>query len=431
LRTGLRGNESSRIVIDADKPAEYNIFYLANPNRIVIDVLDADIGGVKKELADGSFVSDMRAGSMPGHPRISRFAADISVPARVGAHFALKPMEANKNHRIVVDLDKASDGEFARLASSRAAHASAGFDYPYPAAGKKDSAESVFAKPAGTSAKPSADSSALAKPATTSTNPAADLSRPSSASAKPATASFRSAPLASFANAGAASNRSGKKVIVIDPGHGGHDPGTIGRGGTKEKDIVLAVGIALRDILSANPNYRVIMTRHDDSFVPLRERAAIGERNHASIFVSIHADSSPRRGAQGFSNYTLDERATDEEARRIAEKENASDLLGVGTFDSYDNVTKNILGDLMQQQVKSASVDLAANIVRHMRKSVACLDRPQKAAPFVVLRSTIPSVLNEIGFLSNDAEERLLRTKAHRDKIAAALARAIDETLKD
>jgi N-acetylmuramoyl-L-alanine amidase len=386
LRTAVRQGDVSRIVIEASERPEYNIFYLSNPNRIVIDLLDADISGVKRESSGAGAIREVRAGVMPDHPRIARFVADLAEPGAVANHFVLAPMDAYKNFRIVIDVEKSQEEAFKSLIAARKSHASEKFDYPYAAvAGGTKKDEVVVSTPAP-------------KPPSVV------------AAAKPS---------------------GGKKVIVIDPGHGGHDPGTIGKMGTKEKDIVLAVGKSLRDILTRNPNYKVLMTRETDVFIPLRERAAFGERNGAALFLSIHADSSPRRAAQGFSNYTLNARATDEESAKIAEKENAADLLGVGTFDQYDAVTKNILGELMQTQVKIASVDIAAEIVRQMKRSITCLDRPQKEAPFTVLRSTIPSVLNEIGFLSNDVEEKLLRTKAHRDKIAAALGRAIDNVLKD
>jgi N-acetylmuramoyl-L-alanine amidase len=221
------------------------------------------------------------------------------------------------------------------------------------------------------------------------------------------------------------------KVIVIDPGHGGQDPGAIGKGGTREKDIVLEMGKQLRDVLRKNSEYTVIMTRTTDTFIPLRERAEFGEKKGASLFISIHADSSPKKTTKGFSVYTLNERATDEESKKIAEKENAADLLGIGRFDAYDPVMKNILGDLMQTQVTIASSELADEMVRQVRKDLECVENPHRGAPFTVLRSTVPSVLVETGFLSNVDEEKKLKQKWYREKLAYSLARAIDAILKD
>ena len=226
-------------------------------------------------------------------------------------------------------------------------------------------------------------------------------------------------------------NNQSKKIIVIDAGHGGKDPGTIGSGGTYEKTIALALAKQLRDILVKNPNYKVILTRNDDTFIQLQDRAKIAERNNASIFISIHLNSSPNKKTNGFSIYTLSEKATDDEARKIAEKENAADLLGIGSFEGYDTVTKNILGDLLQTQVKIASVELANAVVDQIKKDVACIYHPHREAPFIVLRSSIPSVLIEAGFLSNKDEEKKLNQKWYREKMAYSFARAIDGILAE
>ena len=224
-------------------------------------------------------------------------------------------------------------------------------------------------------------------------------------------------------------NKISKKVIVIDAGHGGKDPGTIGVGGTYEKNIALSMARQLRDVLLKNPNYNVILTRDNDTFIKLQDRAKIAERNHASLFISIHLNSSPNKKTNGFSIYTLSEKATDEEAKKIAEKENAADLLGIGAFEGYDTITKNILGDLLQTQVKIASVDIANAVVSQVKKELPCIYNPHREAPFVVLRSATPSVLMEIGFLSNKDEEKKLNQKWYREKMAYSIARAIDSVL--
>ena len=221
------------------------------------------------------------------------------------------------------------------------------------------------------------------------------------------------------------------RVICIDAGHGGKDPGTIGQNGTYEKVIALSLAKQLRDILVKNPDYRVILTRDNDTFIQLQDRAKIAERENANIFVSIHLNSSPNKQTHGFSIYTLNEKATDDEARKIAEKENAADLLGIGSFEGYDNITKNILGDLLQTQVKIASVELATEMVNQVKQEISCIYQPHREAPFIVLRSSIPSVLIEAGFLSNKEEEKRLNQKWYREKMAYSFARAIDKVLKD
>ena len=222
-----------------------------------------------------------------------------------------------------------------------------------------------------------------------------------------------------------------RKIIVIDAGHGGKDPGTIGVNGTYEKTIALAIARQLRDILVKNPMYKVILTREGDTFIPLQERAKIAERNNATLFVSIHLNSSSNKQTHGFSIYTLSEKATDDEARKIAEKENAADLLGIGSFEGYDAVTKNILGDLLQTQVKIASVEFATEVVKQVKQDTNCIHDPHREAPFIVLRSSIPSVLMEVGFLSNKDEEKKLNQKWYREKLSYSFARAIDKILKN
>ena len=218
-----------------------------------------------------------------------------------------------------------------------------------------------------------------------------------------------------------------RRTIVIDPGHGGPDPGAIGVGGTREKDITLAVSLELERILQRNPNYNVIMTRRTDVGLNLRQRSAIAERHNADLFISIHADSSPRRSARGFSVYTLNEVASDEESRLLAERENAADLFGVSGLDQYDAITQSILGDLLQTQLQIASIEFATELVGEVRRrNLILLERPHREAPFRVLRAAVPSVLVEVGFLSNPDDERLMRQPAHQRQIATAIASAID-----
>ncbi len=224
-------------------------------------------------------------------------------------------------------------------------------------------------------------------------------------------------------------NKVNKKIIVIDAGHGGKDPGTIGVAGTYEKDIALAMAKQLKAVLLKNPGYKVILTRENDTFIKLQDRARVAEKHHASLFISIHLNSSPNKKTHGFSIYTLSEKATDEEAKKIAEKENAADLLGVGSFEGYDKITKNILGDLLQTQVKISSVDIANSVVAQVKREIPCIYNPHREAPFVVLRSATPSVLMEIGFLSNAEEEKKLNQKWYREKMAYSIARAIDASL--
>jgi N-acetylmuramoyl-L-alanine amidase len=221
--------------------------------------------------------------------------------------------------------------------------------------------------------------------------------------------------------------RDGKRIVAIDPGHGGVDPGAIGAAGSREKEITLAMARELRRQLLATGRYRVVMTRDRDVFVRLRERIAIAQRAGAELFVSLHADSIGSHKVRGGSVYTLSETASDAEAEALATKENKADLIaGIDLSDQSETVAK-ILIDLRQRLTKNASVVFARELLDELGKETHLLRRNHRFAGFAVLKAPeIPSVLIEMGYLSNATDERLLRHPRHRRKVAAAVRRSID-----
>ncbi|MEC9347084.1 MAG: N-acetylmuramoyl-L-alanine amidase [Pseudomonadota bacterium] len=218
-----------------------------------------------------------------------------------------------------------------------------------------------------------------------------------------------------------------RAVVVIDPGHGGVDPGALGASGLQEKDLVLRVGLALRDSLVATGRYRVVMTRDDDTFVPLSGRVAVARRVNADLFVSVHADAAAGRTAVGAGVYTLSERASDKEAAALARRENRADLIaGVDLSDQDDDVT-SILIDLAQRETMNRSARLAQTVVVELGRKVTMRANPHRFAGFRVLTAPdVPSVLVEIGFLTNREEERRLGARETQAKIAAGLTSAIE-----
>ncbi|MBK8176917.1 MAG: N-acetylmuramoyl-L-alanine amidase [Rhodospirillales bacterium] len=216
-------------------------------------------------------------------------------------------------------------------------------------------------------------------------------------------------------------------VITIDPGHGGDDPGAIGPSGIYEKMITLAEARALRDELKALGRYKVVFTRTGDTYVPLRQRIAIARAAGANLFVSLHADKTQNASVRGLSVYTLSQRASDTEAAALAEKENRADLIGgVSLSDEPPDVT-NILIDLVQRDTMNESARFAALLVSELGNETAVLPKAHRFAGFAVLKSPdVPSVLIELGYLSNPTEEKLLRSPKHRRALANAIARAID-----
>jgi len=238
------------------------------------------------------------------------------------------------------------------------------------------------------------------------------------------------APAATAANnvpasAGAVAKPTRKPIIVIDAGHGGKDPGCHGPNGTREKDVVLGVAKKLSTRLKER-GYVVYLTRNDDTFLNLDTRAGIGEQRKADLFVSIHANSNPSRDMRGFSVYTLSKTASDKEAATLADAENAADSMGVDNFPKYEPDIRNALTALQQHALAEMSVEFASGaqqclIGANVTEQAGSL----RAANFAVLRSTTPSVLIEIGHLSNPSEEKLLANGDYQQKVANAIAKAI------
>ncbi|WP_019995268.1 N-acetylmuramoyl-L-alanine amidase [Aureimonas ureilytica] len=217
-------------------------------------------------------------------------------------------------------------------------------------------------------------------------------------------------------------------VVVIDPGHGGIDRGATGKNETEEKAVNLAIGLKLRDALSAYPNLKVIMTREDDTFIPLNERAAIARRAKAGLFVSLHADSIRYKDLRGATVYTLSEKASDGLARELAESENSADRFAGAEWDQDAPEIHDILVDLVRQETEGFSEHFALSLVGELKSGgVSLINNPKRSAGFRVLRAPdVPSVLVEMGYLSNEEEEKLLTSPDWQKKVATILARAIE-----
>ena len=220
-----------------------------------------------------------------------------------------------------------------------------------------------------------------------------------------------------------------RPLIVLDPGHGGIDTGTKGPTGQMEKDIVLDFSKRLQQKIETAGKYRVLLTRTDDTFVPLAERVRFAREAGAALFMSIHADSLPRRegDAQGATVYTLSETATDPAAARLAEQENRADVIaGVDLKEQPDDVA-GILIDLAQRETKTFSIEFANKLVGTMKETTRLHKEPIKSAGFRVLRAPdVPSVLVELGYVSNKEDLQSLSSDSWRDHAANSMASAID-----
>jgi N-acetylmuramoyl-L-alanine amidase len=218
-------------------------------------------------------------------------------------------------------------------------------------------------------------------------------------------------------------------IIAVDAGHGGEDPGAIGKNGTREKDVVLAIARELALKINAEAGMKAVLTRGGDYFVPLRDRMRRARAQQADLFVSIHADSIRDRSIDGSSVYILSQRgATDEASRWLAERENASDLIGGVSLDDKDDVLASVLLDLSQSASLNASQVAAERVLRQLTQAGEVRKHEVQQARFMVLKSPdIPSMLVETAYISNPQEELRLRTPAHQALLAAAIRQGVHD----
>lgn len=216
-------------------------------------------------------------------------------------------------------------------------------------------------------------------------------------------------------------------LVMLDPGHGGKDPGAIGGSGTYEKQVALATAFELRRQLEAGGRYRVELTRARDVFVPLDDRVAKAQARNAALFVSMHADALSDHSVRGASVYTLANNASDPQTAALAARENSADrFIGPAWRDTPPEVAR-ILASLVRQETRIGSGRLARSMVGSLDHDLPLLQNPERHAGFVVLKAAdIPSVLVEMGFMSNPADEEELRRPRHRALVAEAMKRAVD-----
>lgn len=362
IRTGENA-ATTRVVLDLSAKPEWNLFLLEDPFRIVVDLADTGWALEGRPDPPRGLVRDLRFGQFRANT--GRLVMDTDQPVVAHRVFALPP-QAGQQWRLVIDLRAADDAAFAAARKESAA-----------AKPEQEARQAAF-WPSGV--------------------PPLPPRRPGAA-----------------------------RVVVIDPGHGGVDPGAIGAGGTQEKEVVLRVGLALREALRARGGYRVVMTRDGDRFVRLGDRVRIARRANADLFISLHADAAAGRTARGAGVYTLSEKSSDREAAALARRENRSDIIaGVDLSDEADDVT-SILIDLAQRETMNQSATLAQTVVVELGERVTMRANPHRFAGFRVLKAPdVPSVLVEIGFLTNRQEEAQLNSARTRRQIADGLADAID-----
>jgi len=223
-----------------------------------------------------------------------------------------------------------------------------------------------------------------------------------------------------------------RRIVIIDAGHGGVDPGAV-RGNIHEKRITMAVALAVRDQLGASKRYRVVLTRNRDIFVELRDRVKLAQDSEGDIFISLHADTHPKRKTRGASIYTLSERASDKEAAKLAKKENKGDIVGGLDLTPFSKVTGDILRDLTIRRTMEDSSVFANMMIAQFRKKKINMQpyKTHRFAGFAVLKAPdVPSVLIEMGYLSNKTDKKMLQSKNFRKKVGRAILAALDDYFK-
>ena len=369
VATGTRvgGDENrTRFVADISKTVSYSVYVLPDPYRVVIDLPNVTFDlppGIGHKVR--GLVSQYRYGLVEEGK--SRIVIDTKGPVLIEKSFLVDP-QPGQPARLVVDLVKTTEKAFVKSYNSEQAK--------------------IQQDIAALSAEP------LAPPAEKK------IILP---------------------------NKRGKKIIVLDPGHGGIDPGAISRAGTKEKDVVLSFANVLRRALLATGKYEVVMTRSDDRFISLKNRVTVARDKNADLFLAIHADTVRGRDARGVTLYTLSDKASDAEAEALAKRENRADIIGGLDLEAETEEITDILIDLAQRESKNHAMFFSKKAVTHLKPLTLMTGKPLRSAGFMVLKAPdVPSVLLELGFLSSKSDEKLLTSTAWQTKIAKAFATAMD-----
>ena len=368
--------KQTRVVLDLDKPIQFRAFPLADPYRVVLDLPQVSFKlGAGTGVAGRGLVKAFRYGLvMPGG---SRIVFDLTGPAKIAKSYVLEAANGQPP-RLVLEFEEVDRTAFVQLLAPESR---------------------PELRPAIADANAGVANAGVARP---------DASIVTASTQPP----------------------DKRPVIVIDPGHGGVDNGTqAGGGDIMEKNLVLGFGLALRDKIEKSGKYRVVMTRTDDTFIPLGERVKIARNESASLFVSIHADALPRGegDAQGATIYTLADKASDAEAERLADAENKSDAIGGVNLTDEPTEVADILIDLVQRETRTFSNRFARTLMGEMKNTVRMHKHPLKSAGFRVLKAPdVPSVLVELGYVSNKGDLEHLVSENWRNKTVGSMAQAID-----
>ncbi|WP_428424260.1 N-acetylmuramoyl-L-alanine amidase [Methylibium sp.] len=394
----------TRVTIESDMALAARHFLAANPQRVVIDVEGLELSPELRELvgqvkAGDPFIAGVRVGQ--NQPRVVRLVIDLKQPTAPQV-FTLAPVAAYR-HRLVFDLYPTAERDPLLALVQEKVYADRAAEPSDRAASAVNDALGDFIGQMGH------------KPAA---GPAEPLAVPPVAGSEPASPGA------------VAAKRIAERLVIValDPGHGGEDPGAVGPTGLREKDVVLQVAQRLRERINAQPNMRAMMTRDADFFVPLHERVRKARRVQADLFISIHADAFVKPHARGASVFALSESgATSVEARWMAQKENAADLVGGTNIKSKDAAVTRALLDMSTSAQIRDSLKLGSEVLGRIGQVGRLHTARVEQAGFAVLKAPdVPSILVETAFISNPEEETRLRDPGYQTQLVEALLNGIN-----
>jgi N-acetylmuramoyl-L-alanine amidase len=378
----------TRVVISLTQRSDFKVFTLADPYRVVIDMSEVDwkVPSGSKLQGQG-LVAGMRYGLFKAGT--SRVVLDLMEPSEV-ARAEFLPAGNGEPLRLLVDLRPIPDTQFrAQLKTNTVSYSTIAAIAPVTKPAARTLSSIGSSGSSGVGAGTGALGGAAAK------QPIEEPKR-------------------------------GKPLIVIDPGHGGIDPGAVGST-INEKQLTLAVAKVLKKELEDTGKFRVLLTRSRDVYIPLRERFGLAREKGADLFISLHADSHNNPLTRGASVYTLSEKASDAESAALAAKENKSDIIAGVDLSKQSNVVSNILIDLAQRDTKNMSTRFASLLVRELKDQTMLLGNTHRFAGFAVLKAPdVPSVLVEMGYISSSKDEALLSSSGHQKKLARAVRQAVE-----
>ena len=423
-------NEYTRVTFESAFALKVQHFFVKDPERLVIDIENVEMGAALKELAakigaNDPYIQSVRVGV--NRANVIRVVLDLRTEVKPQV-FAVPPV-GEFGHRLMLDIypAKPSDPLLALLNDDIAAFGKGNNTGSQP----NNAAPDVFPgnSPTASASRPHQDGFVLPPD---QNNKLADSTTPAKGGRSTGAGDSSSDKTHQTKSNKSPSIASGKKqprpiIVVIDPGHGGEDPGAVGRRGTREKDVVLVIAKLIRAKLHDEAGFRIALTRDADFFVPLEQRVQRARRLHADLFVSVHADAFIHPQANGSSVFALSERgATSTAAKWLANRENEADLIGGVNLNMKDGFLARTLLDLSQTAQINDSLKLGKLVLSELGEVNRLHKMSVEQAGFAVLKAPdIPSILVETAFISNPDEERKLRDPAHQNKMAGAIADGI------